>query len=74
MINWNELQRKRQNAVRLCVQCGVLTLCSLCLPEAASVPSRHLAGPDGDFQTQELALLQLQGHADHLPDVLRGHV
>lgn len=51
-----------------------LTLFPLCLLEAESVPGRHLAGPDGDFQTQELALLQLQGHADHLPDVLRGHV
>lgn len=38
------------------------------------MPSIHLTGPDGDFQTQEPALLQLKGHPDHLPDVLRGHV
>ena len=52
----------------------IAALCSLCILEAASVPSVHLIGPDGDLQTQEPALLQLKGHRDQLPDVLRGHV
>lgn len=52
----------------------IAALCSLSTLEAASMPSIYLTGPDGDLQTQEPALLQLQGHADHVPDVLRGHV
>lgn len=44
------------------------------MSEAASLPDLHLSGPDGDLQTQEPALLQLKGHSDKLPDVLRGHV
>lgn len=44
------------------------------MSEAASLPNLHLSGPDGDLQTQEPALLQLKGHSDKLPDILRGHV
>lgn len=63
---------RKCNGVIMTYTC--LNHCSLSLLEATSIPRVHLSGPDGHFQTQEPAILQLQGHPDHLPDLLRGHV